>query len=83
MGPGLTIRSEGPLTSNFTLTVLVDASVYMPRHKFNSNQKAKGMNEHMRPELADVEKKSPSDTLGRASIFRSNVTKIGHIADFY
>jgi len=43
LGPGLTIRSEGPLTSNFTLTVLVDASVYMPRHKFNSNQKAKGV----------------------------------------
>jgi len=42
LGPGLKLR-DAPITSNFTLTVLVDADVYVPRHKFNNDQKAKGV----------------------------------------
>ena len=44
LGPGLKLRPNGPIASNFTLTVLVDADVYVPRHKFNNDQKSKGTN---------------------------------------
>lgn len=43
LGPGLRLRPKGPIASNFNLTVLVDADVYVPRHKFNNDQKAKGV----------------------------------------
>lgn len=43
LGPGLKLRPNGPIASNFTLTVLVDADVYVPRHKFNNDQKSKGV----------------------------------------